>query len=994
MMQMALMAGEKNIDTTEFALKTSILWSDPPVELLPLSAAERRKWLAEFDTVLAGSDSAGFGLSLDKRPEIRNFLGAVFTLSSFLRDLVFRNPGRLVEILGSDSSKALDEIVSDVAVSWRESASEAELMSRLRVAKSQVALICGLADLGGWWKPEMVTSALTRFADAALDAAIAFLLTSLHKSGKIELPDPNNPLDGSGLIVLGMGKYGAFELNYSSDIDLILFFGPAALKFNTDDPITLFSRFAKSLIRILQERTGDGYVFRVDLRLRPDPGSTPLVIPVETALNYYEAYGQNWERAALIKARAVSGDRNAGQDFLGELAPFIWRKYLDYAAISDVHSIKRQIQSFRGHEEIAVAGHNVKLGRGGIREIEFFAQTQQLIAGGRIPQLRCRETILALVSLEEAGWIDAKARDELSKAYWQLRNVEHRIQMVADEQSHVLPDDAEGLKRIALMMGYKSVSEFSEKLTATLQCVQGHYAALFEASPELGHATGNLVFTGDSEDPGTLESLSAIGFDNPSSVIRTVRGWHFGRFPAVRTSQARELLTELTPSLLSAIANTGEPNRTLAAFDRFLSGLPAGIQLFSLLKSNPGLLRLLLLILGSAPRMADIITRRPHVFDGLLDPAFSDAVPGRAKLTKRLDSALDRASGYEAVLDLARQFCAEQKFLIGARLISGVLTPARAGTAFSNLAEVLIQTMLERVTREFARRHGTVDGAAICVIGMGRLGSRELTAGSDLDLIFLYDHAAGAEASNGEKPLAVSQYFIRLAQRLIAAMSAPTAEGVLYELDFRLRPSGNAGPLATHVQSFLKYQRTEAWTWERMALTRARPVAGEAALCEMVEAEISAILSEPSPPPKLASDVREMRALILKEKPAANVFDVKTAKGGLIDIEFIAQWSILHSGITRDTGRDTSIRAMIDEADRSLLNESDRDTLLKAHESYNCALQILRLCIEGQFDIAAVDKGLAEIICSVFDLPDIETVEAFLKDSQQSVARIFSRLLA
>jgi [glutamine synthetase] adenylyltransferase / [glutamine synthetase]-adenylyl-L-tyrosine phosphorylase len=406
------------------------------------------------------------------------------------------------------------------------------------------------------------------------------------------------------------------------------------------------------------------------------------------------------------------------------------------------------------------------------------------------------------------------------------------------------------------------------------------------------------------------------------------------------------------------------------------------------------LLRLLLLILGSAPRLADIITRRPHVFDGLLDPAFSDPAPGRAKLTKRLDSALDRASGYEAVLDLARQFCAEQKFLIGARMINGVLTPARAGTAFSNLAEVLIQSMLDRVTREFARRHGTVDGAAICVIGMGRLGSRELTAGSDLDLIFLYDHAAAAEASNGEKPLAVSQYFIRLAQRLIAAMSAPTAEGVLYELDFRLRPSGNAGPLATHVESFLKYQRTEAWTWERMALTRARPVAGDVALCEMVEAEISAILSEPSSPPKLANDVRDMRALILKEKPAANVFDVKTAKGGLIDIEFIAQWTLLHSGIARDTNRVTSVRAMIDEADRSLLNDSDRDTLLKAHESYNCALQILRLCIEGQFDIATVDKGLAEIICAAFDLPNIETVEAFLKESQQSVARIFSRLLA
>ncbi len=966
----------------------------PLVDLQPLSKGEVHDWLGELDEALLEADLGGFSVALEQRPEISTFLGSVFSLSSYLRDLVMRHPDRLLTILQNDPDLVFKELIYSTRDCWKEAASETELMEKLRIAKAHAALICGLADLGGWWKPEQVTRALSEFADAALGAAIDFLLLQLHHNDKVELVDPESPHTDSGLIVIGMGKYGAFELNYSSDIDLILFFGQAGMKFKTDDPVSMFVRFAKSLIRILQERTGDGYVFRMDLRLRPDPGSTPLVIPIENALNYYEAYGQNWERAALIKARAVAGDQAAGNKFLQELSPFIWRKYLDYAAISDVHSIKRQINSYRGHEEIAVAGHNVKLGRGGIREIEFFAQTQQLIAGGRLPDLRCAGTLSALARLTQEGWIDERARDELSDAYWYLRNVEHRIQMVADEQSHTLPDDEEGLRRIALMMGHGSVDEFAATLTKVLTTVQDHYAALFEASPELTHAAGNLVFTGDDEDPDTLNSIAEIGFANPSNVIRIVRGWHFGRFPAVRTSQARELLTELTPTLLTSISQTGDADRTLAAFDRFLSGLPAGIQLFSLLKSNPGLLRLLMLILGSAPRLADIITRRPHIFDGLLEPAFANLVPDRVMLSERLELALDHASGYEDILDIARQFCAEQKFLIGARLINGLITPEAAARSFSNLAEVLIQAMVDRVTHEFETRHGRVPDAKICVLGMGRLGSRELTAGSDLDLIFLYDHAPDADYSDGEKPLATSQYFIRLTQRLIAAMSAPTAAGVLYELDFRLRPSGNAGPLATHVESFLKYQRDEAWTWERLALTRARPVAGDIDLRDQLEKEIKEILHKPCEPKKLAKDVREMRKLILKEKPAANVFDVKTAKGGLVDVEFIAQWTVLSGGVSLEAKRETAISDMLVNADPDILSKDDQETLSRAFTDYNTIFQILRLCIEGEFVPEEADKGLGEILATQFDLPNLQTVQAHLKDTQQTVSHIFDRLLA
>lgn len=968
-------------------------WGEPPVRLLPLDEAGARMWVTELHQQMRAAGLEPESRELEGQAGLSGLLAAVLSLSSHLRHVATVHPGTLVEVLAEPPLDALARLEAEVVRLGRECESETELMRGLRKAKSRAALLCGLADLGGWWSAEQVTAALTRFADAALNAACDFLLRDLAARGKISIANPSSPQAGSGLIVLGMGKYGAHELNYSSDIDLILFFEEEGVASQTDDPVTLFTRFAKSLIRILQERTGDGYVFRVDLRLRPDPGSTPLAIPVETALNYYEAYGQNWERAAMIKARPVAGDRDAGARFLKELVPFIWRKYLDYAAISDVHSIKRQIHAHRGHGAIAVAGHNIKLGRGGIREIEFFAQTQQLIAGGRLPQLRKLRTLDALGALEEEGWIDARARDALSAAYWYLRSVEHRIQMVADEQSHTLPDDAQGLERIARMMGDPDAGAFSARLTAVLRTVERHYAGLFEKAPELTIPGGNLVFTGDDDDPATVETLSVMGFAKPSEVIRTVRGWHFGRFPAVRTAQARELLTEITPGLLEAIAGSGDADRTLAAFDRFLAGLPAGIQLFSLLKSNHGLLRLLLLILSAAPRLADIITRKPHVFDGLLEPAFAGKAPGRAAQRERLAAALSRTPYYEAALDQARIFAAEQKFLIGVRFINRTIGAEAAGKAFADLAEVLIQAMLERVREEFSARHGTVPGSRMVILGMGRLGSRELTAGSDLDLIFLYDHDEGAEMSDGPKPLPASQYFIRFTQRLIAAMSAPTSEGVIYPLDFRLRPSGNAGPLATHVSSFLKYQREEAWTWERQALTRARIVAGDPELAALVETEVCTLLAPAADPQALKNDVAGMRERIAREKATSNPFEVKTVGGGLLDVEFLAQWAMLRAGACTGGARPAGTRAMISAAPDDLISPADKELLLDAFATFTSVLQLLRLCMDEEFSVQAAPHGLAEMLCLELDLPDIRSVEAHLKNTQSAVRELFLRVL-
>ncbi|MCP4183361.1 MAG: bifunctional [glutamine synthetase] adenylyltransferase/[glutamine synthetase]-adenylyl-L-tyrosine phosphorylase [Hyphomicrobiales bacterium] len=923
----------------------------------------------------------------------RSFLRAVISFSPYLRDRLAFDPGMLDELLSSGFEQFCENILQETEILGKQCGDESSLMSSLRKMKSRIALATALADLGGWWNCEKVTATLSEFADAALITAIDFAFLSASKKQHFDLADPSSPSKNSGLIVLAMGKHGAHELNYSSDIDLILFYDErAASGVNNSDPATFFSRFAKVLVKLLQERTAEGYVFRVDLRLRPDPSSTPPIMPLKAGLIYYESYGQNWERAAMIKARPAAGDIEAGYRFLKELTPFIWRKYLDYAAIQDVHSIKRQIHAHKGHATIATRGHNIKLGRGGIREIEFFAQTQQLIAGGRMPQLRTIRTIETVETLHQFDWIDARVVDELTKAYWYLRNVEHRLQMVRDEQTHTLPLDDNEFLRISKMMGYDSSEAFTLELTAMLLLVETHYSSLFEMSPELSSTSGNLVFTGDDDDPHTMETLSSMGYHRPSDIMRTIKGWHFARYPALRTSQARELLTELTPMLLQEFAQTGRADETLIAMDRFISGLPAGIQLFALLKSNPPLLRLLTLLLSAAPRLSDIITRRPHVFDGLLDPAFNSALPQRSLLADRLKQFLAKGTDYELVLNRARIFAAEQKFLIGVRLINGTINATQAGRAFSDLAEVMVNAMLETVRSEFESKHGRVAGSAICVLAMGRLGSRELTAGSDLDLILLYKHDVDAEVSVGPKQLPVSLYYTRLIQRFIAAMGAPTAEGVIYELDFRLRPSGNAGPLATHLDAFVKYQCEQAWTWERQALTRARPVAGETELCAVVEAELAKLVIGTTARTDIKSDIAEMRYRIEKEKGSGNPWDTKNVAGGLIDLEFIAQWLVLQNkNLPQPSARNTM--SVIQSERGNLINEEDCDLLLSAFELYNTILQLLRSCLDSELDPTKAPKGLLDILCQATGHPDIAALAEQLLSHQSQVRQIFIRLI-
>ncbi len=601
-------------------------------------------------------------------------------------------------------------------------------------------------------------------------------------------------------------------------------------------------------------------MFRVDLRLRPDPSSTQVAISTESALHYYEREGRTWERAAMIKARPCAGDAKAGEALLAEIAPFVWRKHLDFAALADVHDMKRQMQTYRGQSEIAVEGHNVKVGRGGIREIEFFAQTQQLIAGGRHPELRVRPTLEALKVLASSNWITFAARDELTAAYEFLRRVEHRLQMVADEQTHSLPDDVEAVERFACFLGYDSRAAFAKDLLGHLNVVQGHYEKLFEGDPTGTEKLPAVDYRAGPEDPRLLDYLATLGFKKPVMVAETVRQWMSGDYRVFRTESTRSAFVEFVPALIDGLAHAEEPDSAVTAFDRFLQALQRGGRLISLLSQNRDLVALVALILGAAPRLGDMLARQPQIMDGLIDPRFFGAMPDQRELSERLAATLADANSYEEFLDRLRLFGQESLFLIGTRILSGTVSAQQASIAFADVAEGIVHTVHGLVTDRFAAQHGRIKGQQTAIVAMGRLGSREMTASSDLDLILLYDFDSEQPDSDGARPLQGAHYFARFTQRLISAFTTRTNYGVLYDVDMRLRPSGRAGPVASHIISFAEYQEREAWTWEHMALTRARVISASPGFRGQIEKIIRDVLTRPRDRPASPTTSRRCAA--------------------------------------------------------------------------------------------------------------------------------------
>jgi len=934
-------------------------------------------------------------LASDAGPEA--FAGSVWQQASaaasshapYLRRLMLRRPDLLVSPDEAWAERALAEAISAAEAIALAPPPIEEAMVILRRAKDAAHLAAALADLSRMWPLMQVTGAITTFADVALRAAIAVAAAESAKRGDIVAGAFDSVVGPApGIALIAMGKMGAGELNYSSDIDFSVFFDSEALAAaGAREPRVAAVRLVAPLVRTLEEVTPDGYVFRTDLRLRPDPGSTPVAVSIASAEHYYQNLGQNWERAAFIKARAAAGDRNAGAEFLDSLAPFIWRKHLDFAAVEDVHSIKRQILSAHKSAELGDPVFDVKLGRGGIRDIELFAQTQQLILGGRNKKLRSPHTLAALDALVEAGAISQEACGTMQEAYVFFREVEHRVQMLEDAQTHKTPADPDIRARVAALAGFETLEAFDAALIERRRIVSEIDFQLFgDKKRSLADPMGSLIFTGVEDQPETLVTIEKLGFADPAFVSQTIRGWHHGRVRAMRSERARELLTRLTPRLLRAFSNAGDADQAFARFAAFFGSLSAGVQVLALLDARPKFLDLIARVLALAPKLGDKLARRPALLDALIEPRFAiplgqDAPGSRlAELRERLSDA----DSFETKLNTARRFHREDAFRVAVQILEQSATAEQAGAAYADLAETCVIAMADAALEEVERQHGPQPGS-FTVLALGKFGGRELAEDSDLDLMLVYD----APAENASP----SDFYTRLTQRLISALSAPTEEGSLYEIDTKLRPSGSKGPVAVRLSSFERYYAEEAWTWELQALTRLRPVAGDVALGQRALATARATIARPHDRAKILADVADMRARMDRERPSKSAWDLKLAPGGFVDIEFAAQ------ALQLTTGSEAVIDANTGEALSKLtqagaLSVETQARLSAAWRLLSSLQQTLRIAAPGEFTLADAPRPLIGRLAALAGVSGGEELETMLRATQAAVRADFLQIVA
>tara|TARA_B110000240_G_scaffold103566_1_gene117115 strand:+ start:230 stop:3010 length:2781 start_codon:yes stop_codon:yes gene_type:complete len=725
----------------------------------------------------------------------------------------------------------------------------------LRQCKRRIAGFLAMAELSGAYALSQTTQALTDFADAAVQAAFKKSLEPYQASGKLSAY--------TGIFVVAMGKMGAGELNYSSDIDLIVMFDDRNMDhFEASRLRQILVRVTRTATKLLNDITEYGYVFRTDLRLRPDPSSTPICVGMSSALDYYESLGRTWERAAFIKARICAGDRIAGTAFLKQMVPFVWRRHLDFSAIEEAHALRLKIRTKTGGRgQINVPGHDVKLGRGGIREIEFFTQTRQLISGGRDPDLRSGKTLEALDQLVIKDWVTAAVCNQLHQSYIVLRHTEHAIQMIRDAQTQSIPQSVEGLARVAGLSG-QTTEAFLSNISTHLKSVHDIIEPFFTPVNRIAQF---------------------VALEGHHDITQ-----HWPSYAAMRSDRATALFETLRPELLVRLQNALNPKEALIHFDSFLKGLPAGIQVFSLFAANPKLVDLLTDIVVSAPALAQYLGHNSGVLDAVLSGDFFAPWPDQRALQEQLAKTLAGSLDYEMGLDLARIWTKERHFRIGVHLLQEVITPKTASIQYAQLAEAVLSVVFSFAQQDFARKYGKVEGADATILAMGSLGAGLLNSDSDLDLILIFNTDLEA-ISDGPKSLACHQYFSRLTQALITALTAPTAQGRLYEVDMRLRPSGRSGPVATSLAGFEAYQRYEAWMWEHLALTRGRPITGCTEFCKQVEDLRHTILDEKADLSAVMIGVRDMRVRLAENKPQDGPWDIKHGPGGLQDIELLAQ---------------------------------------------------------------------------------------------------------
>ncbi len=907
---------------------------------------------------------------------------AIFGNSPYLSGLIERHPQLVIDFYELGIEECVKQVFNELETP---STSRDMLMQKLRLAKQKIALLVAMADISLQWNVAQVTLALSNFAALCLQQTLQYLT-------KIAIETHALAPETSGIFILGLGKLGAQTLNYSSDIDIIIFYDADKLAYQGKQSAQNFmSKLAQDLTSIMQERTRDGYVFRTDLRLRPDPASTPPAVTTRAAIMYYETVGQNWERAALIKANLVAGDGATAQEFMQAIAPFIWRKHLDFAAISDILSIKRQMRGHSEDETLNIFGHNIKTGRGGIREIEFFAQIHQLIWGGRHPELRLRNTVDTLEMLAQTKMTAAEDIEALIDSYYFLRHIEHRLQMIADAQTHTIPQTEAELEHLSIFAGFPDAESFRKKLLYHLKRVNKLYAAAFWQSAPLG-GSGSLVFTGVDHDPETLNTLRTMGFIEVERISSAVQDWHKGHRRCTRTPRSRALLTELVPDLLQALSQTIHPDTAFAQFDQFMQHLPAGIQIFSLFTSRPELLKLIAEIMGSAPAMGALLSSNPHLLDAVITGGFYEPLANESALQKELNELLEHAHDEEDALNILHSFRNEKQFQAGIQLLKKMATPAEIGFFLSQLAQIILQQVRDIMTRSFENIYGKINGD-LAIIMIGRLGSQEMTFHSDMDLIFVYHLEDENQMSGGEKPLSPSAWFNRLAQRIVGALTAKTKHGSLYPVDTRLRPFGKDGALAVSFAAYQKYLSDSAWTFEFLALTRARITCQNSNFTENLQQLLRKQLNRPRSPARIAAAIHDMRERLAKSQPPKNDWDLKHITGGLMDMDFIWQyWVMINYGKCPEIMGQGSEASFAILANKQLIDPEILFQLRQARRLFYDLLSFLRLCNNGYLEETNASEGLKHTLADAMGKVDFMQLKTEMQAAREKVVKLVEGL--
>jgi len=815
--------------------------------------------------------------------------------SGFLFSVTWRHPELLEAVFLREGYKVQKtrEIMSRELQDRISENTDRDTLNRiLRRYKEEEYLRIGCRDLSETASVQEIMKELSSLACACVSAAVSFhykLLAARHGVPKGEAPN-------TGLVVLGLGKVSGNELNFSSDLDLMFLRGPEEGATAGPKIITVKS-FYESLVhgvnRTLSDVTEDGFVFRVDLRLRPEGEKGELVPSVNNALDYYLSWGRTWERAALMKARPIAGDVDLGEEFLLELEPFIFRKYLDYSTLEEMRSMKLKIERSLKRKP----GVNIKLGQGGIREIEFFVQTLQLINGGKIRRLRSASTMKALQLLQESELLDARTAEFLADAYLFFRKTEHRIQIDQQLQTHELPKTSAQQDELARRMGYRNhaLERFLSDLDSRRRLVEELFASMFfHSAEEILQQSSPLtkqIIDRIEDHEGVLDLLRGRDFRNPEESYLILKSIIHPHERKGSTEKGKQLLEKLAPLFLDEILKSPDPQHALISLDRYIDSLHSTSSYFSTFLENPTTARFLVRILGESLFFTDLLTRHPQIIDSLIGKSSHSELRDRGQLESDLYDRLENCEDYESELDALRRFKHEQVLSIGVRQLWGEIESSKARRHVTELAETCLSAALNIAKKEMFRRYGG-DGEEFpfATLGLGKLGGREMTYWSDLDVIFVYQFV---KEKMGR--LSAHEWFTRLATRVISILSAYTGEGKVFELDTRLRPSGNKGPLVSSLNSFQDYHRDISQLWERQALIRARPIVGPVWLQQALRDIVRDCLTRNPFSEGDLQEIARLRGRMEQEIAAENDFhvDLKTGQGGLVDIEFLVQGNIL-----------------------------------------------------------------------------------------------------